>query len=80
MGKMGVKNDIITVRGLNDKHLRGEVKRLVYAPRDLYSKLVASHRKKKSGLIFHFGLPFRQRDKTYKLQGVNWLPLRTIVS
>ena len=35
------------------------------------------------GLIFlllYFDLPFRQRNATYKLQRVNWLPSRTIVS
>ena len=39
----------------------------------LWSKLVEH---KKSGLIFYFGLSFRQ----WKLQRVNWLPPRTIVA
>ena len=58
-------------------------KRLLYTPplrfvgKTLWRKLV-EHRK--IGLIWYFGLPFWQRNATYKLQRVNWLPSRTLVS
>ena len=57
-------------------------KRLGYTSPDLLvrfrkAKLV-DH--KKIRLHFYSGLPFRQRNATYKLQRVNWLPPRTIVS
>jgi len=44
---------------------------------DSLSKLVEH---KKFGLIIYFGLPFSQRNATYKLERLNWLPPRIIVS
>ena len=42
--------------------------------------LAATRKQKKIRPDFHFGLPFRQNNATYKLKRVNWLLLRTIVS
>ena len=60
-------------------------KRLVCAPPDLlarFCKVNLSKIKKirPAFLFFYFGFPVRQRNTTYKLQLVNWLPPATIVS
>ena len=62
-------------------------KRLVYTPPDLlarFCKVNLSNTKRAIFFLFYFfnfGLPFRQRNTSYKLQRVtDWLPPRTIVS
>ena len=57
-------------------------KRLAYTSRDLLARFCKAKlvEHKKIRLQFYSGLPFRQRNATYKLQRVNRLPPRTILS
>ena len=65
-----IKKQHLIVLFTSDVMKKSMFKRLVYTPPDLSPRFTCKvnlSNTKKSGLIFHFGLPFRQRNVTCKL-------------